>query len=77
MQTPYRIQMGMAIAKNVKGSVLGVMTAAKKAIPTTIPRHIPRIRCAVRIPTRLRNTSTSGNRNDTPKASRVKVANDR
>jgi hypothetical protein len=65
--------MGSAMARKVIGSVLGVRTALMKAMPTTMPRHMPPIRFALSAPTRLRKTSTTGNRKAMPKASRVSV----
>src|SRR5664280_2191503 len=58
---------------NVNGSWLGVINAAKTNNPKIMPRRQARIRSVVSTPTRLRNTTTTGNSKAVPKATSVSV----
>src|SRR3954469_5158058 len=62
---------GTASALIVKGSWLGVATAAKTKMPSTMPRHHDRSRRYESTPMKLSSTTTSGNSNDMPKTSSI------
>src|SRR5215471_18764483 len=67
--------MGTAMKNNEYGSWLGVMTAAKAKIPTIECRRYLRSVLVFRTRAMSRNTSTTGNSNDSPNATIISEMN--
>ncbi len=65
------------MAMNVNGSWEGVMSAAMAQMPKIMPRRHDRIWSVRRMPVRLRNVMTTGNRKAKPNASSMRVTKDR